>query len=120
MDVVDLHGRQRKGQGAAASTKGALRALLDIKMPDNYHHDVRTTLTLDDDVAAKLKTAARRSGRPFRDIVNDALRRGLMTTRPVRREPFRIAPRSLGGLRPGLSLDNIGELLEQVEGLGHR
>lgn len=89
-------------------------------MPGGYHQDVRTTLTLDDDVAAKLKAAARRSGRPFRDVVNETLRRGLMAGRPARREPFTISPRSLGGLRPGLRLDNIAQLLEQIEGPGHR
>ena len=81
---------------------------------------MRTTLTLDDDVAAKLKAASRRSGRAFRDVVNETLRRGLMTTRPSPREPFRITPRSLGGVKPGLRTDNIGDLLEQVEGHRHR
>ena len=78
---------------------------------------MRTTLTLDDDVAAKLKAEARRSGRSFRTIVNDMLRRGLATrpTAPTRK-PFRVAARDLGKLRPGLSLDSIGDLLEQVEG----
>ena len=89
-------------------------------MPDTYHHDVRTTLTLDDDVAAKLKAAVRRSGRPFRDVVNETLRRGLTAERPPRRERFRITPRSLGGLRPGIRIDSIGDLLEQVEGPRHR
>ncbi len=81
---------------------------------------MRTTLTLDDDVAAKLKTAARRSGRAFRDVVNDTLRRGLLTDKATTREPFRIAPRSLGGLRPGLNVDNIGELLDRIEGPDRR
>lgn len=89
-------------------------------MSRSYHQDVRTTLTLDDDVAAKLKAAARRSGRPFRDVVNETLRRGLMTVRPARRARFKIIPRSLGGLRPGLRADNIAQLLEQIEGPGHR
>ena len=89
-------------------------------MPHLYHHDVRTTLTLDDDVAAKLQSAARRSGRSFREVVNETLRRGLVSSRPARREPFRIAPRSLGGVRPGISLENVGRLLEQVEGPLHR
>jgi hypothetical protein len=77
-------------------------------------------LTLDDDVAAKLKAASRRTGRPFRDVVNDALRRGLLSDPPLRRAPFRVKTRSLGGLRPGLQVDNIGELLERVEGLRHK
>ena len=78
----------------------------------SQHHDVRTTLTLDEDVAAKLKEAARRTGRPFRDVVNDALRRGLLSDRPRQQVPFRIKARSLGGLQPGVQIDDIGELLE--------
>ena len=77
-------------------------------------------MTLDDDVAAKLKSEARRSGRAFREVVNEALRRGLVAARPAPRKPFRVKARSLGGLRPGLSLDNIGDLLERVEGPLHR
>jgi len=82
---------------------------------------VRTTLTLDDDVAAKLQSEARRSGRPFREVVNDALRRGLAARRTsASRVPFKVVARDLGKLRPGLSLDNVAELLEQVEGPRHR
>jgi plasmid stability protein len=82
---------------------------------------MRTTLTLDDDVAAKLRAEARRSGRSFRDIVNDTLRRGLATRRigPTRR-PFKVATRDLGKLLPGLSLDSVADLVEQVEGPFHR
>lgn len=73
--------------------------------------------TLDDDVAAKLQSLARRSGRAFREVVNDVLRRGL--ARPPAtsaREAFRVTARDLGALRPGLSLDNVAELIERVEG----
>lgn len=78
---------------------------------------MRTTITLDDDVAAKLRSLARRSGRAFRDIVNDTLRRGL--ARPPAgsvRTPFRVAARDLGAQRPGVSLDNVAELIERIEG----
>jgi plasmid stability protein len=82
---------------------------------------MRTTLTLDDDVAAKLRAEARRSGRSFRDIVNDTLRRGLATRHPAPpREPFKVAARDLGQLLPGLSLDSVADLIEQVEGPFHR
>jgi hypothetical protein len=82
---------------------------------------MRTTLTLDDDVAAKLKAEARRTGRPFRELVNETLRRGLASKRITpQRAPFRINARDLGNLKPGLSLDNVAELLEQVEGPLHR
>jgi plasmid stability protein len=81
---------------------------------------MRTTLSLDEDVAGKLKIEARRAGRPFRDVVNETLRRGL-ASRPVsRKEPLTLQIRDLGDLRPGLSLDNVAELIEPVEGPLHR
>jgi hypothetical protein len=78
---------------------------------------MRTTLTLDDDVAAKLKSEARRSGQPFREIVNEMLRRGLASRRATaERQAFRVSARDLGDLRPGLNLDDVAGLIEQVEG----
>lgn len=82
---------------------------------------MRTTLTLDDDVAAKLRAEARRSDRTFREVVNDAIRRGLASSAATESvEPFRVTARDLGDLRPGLGLDDIGELLERIEGPRHR
>lgn len=82
---------------------------------------MRTTLTLDDDVAAKLKAESRRAGRPFREIVNETLRRGLVQRgASAPRQAFKITVRDLGDLRPGLSLDNVADLIEQVEGALHR
>jgi hypothetical protein len=78
---------------------------------------VRTTITLDDDVAAKLRSLSRRSGRAFREVVNDVLRRGLARPPESRgRSPFRVVARDLGARRPGVSLDNVAELIERVEG----
>jgi hypothetical protein len=83
---------------------------------------VRTTLTLDADVASRLKAEVRRSGKPFKEVVNDALR--LAFTKRIRGRtdvaPFEIRPRDLGAVRPGLRLDNIGDLLEAAEGPTHR
>ncbi len=82
---------------------------------------MRTTLTLDEDVAAKLRAEARRSGRSFREVVNEAIRRGLAYRQVMRSAgPFKITPRDLGRLRPGLDLDNVADLLERVEGPLHR
>ena len=78
---------------------------------------MRTTLTLDDDVAANLKAESRRAGRPFREIVNETLRRGLANRRvTAQRRTFKVTVRDLGNLKVGLSLDNIAELIEHVEG----
>jgi hypothetical protein len=82
---------------------------------------MRTTLTLDDDVAAKLKAESRSARRPFREVVNETLRRGLASQRSTaHREPFKVTARDLGEIKPGISLDNIAELIEQVEGALHR
>lgn len=78
---------------------------------------MRTTVTLDDDVATKLKAEARRTGKPFKTVLNECLRIALSAgRRRPRSAEFRIEPRDLGGLRPGLSLDNVAELLDLVEG----
>ena len=78
---------------------------IDIIIPRAQHQDMRTTLTLDDDVAAKLKAEARRAGRSFREIVNDALRRGLASQRvTAKRRSFKITARtgrSEAGAFPG-------------------
>jgi hypothetical protein len=81
---------------------------------------MRTTLTLDADLAAKLKAEARQSGRSFRAVVNDKLRQALRLSRVSPQRPFKIKPLDLGTLKPGLSLDCIPELIEQVEGPVHR
>lgn len=81
---------------------------------------MRTTITLDEDVAADLKAEARRSGRSFKQVVNSLLRLG-MSRRRERNvlEPFKVQPREMGS-RPGLNYDKISELIEHVEGPGHR
>jgi hypothetical protein len=81
---------------------------------------VRTTL--DEDVAARLRAEARRSGKPFREVVNEHLREALSSRRKDRgvEPPFRVHARDLGGLRPGLSLDHVGELFAATEGPTHR
>jgi hypothetical protein len=81
---------------------------------------VRTTLSLDDDVASLLNKEVRHSGTSFKEAVNHYLRLGLMAAKrqqPVR--SFKVKARPLG-LAPGLSYDNIGELLEAIEGPAHK
>ncbi|MCV0395303.1 MAG: hypothetical protein K5872_07715 [Rhizobiaceae bacterium] len=82
---------------------------------------MRTTLTLDDDIAAKLKSETRRAGKPFRDVVNETLRRGLASRRAAAStEPFKVVARDLGNSSPGMYLDDVARLIEQVEGSAAR
>jgi hypothetical protein len=80
---------------------------------------VRTTLTLEDDVAAKVKATVVRTGATFKDVVNEALRLGLAVAERPPAHTFAVQPQSLG-LRPGLNLDCISALLEELEGPGHK
>lgn len=81
---------------------------------------MRTTLTLDDDVAAKLRSETKKTGRPFKETVNHFLRLGLNARLEIKAvKPFKVRARPLG-LRPGLNYDNIGELIDQLEDPLHR
>jgi hypothetical protein len=80
---------------------------------------VRTTLSLDDDIANLLNKEIRRSGVSFKAAVNHYLRLGLMAAKQPIRKKFVVKPRAMG-LPPGLSYDNIGELLDAIEGPLHR
>lgn len=80
---------------------------------------MRTTLTLDPDVAAKARKGAAKIGKSFKEVVNMALRIGLdVVLAPPASKPYRTKPRPLG-LREGLSYDDISELLALAEGEDH-
>jgi hypothetical protein len=82
---------------------------------------MRTTLTLDDDVAAALERLRKTRDASLKELINEALRRGLqeMKGRPKRREPFHTQSVDLGRLKIG-SIDNIGEVLAIAEGEGFK
>lgn len=79
---------------------------------------MRTTLTIDDDVAAELERLRYSRNMKFKALVNDALRQGLRQLgspkKKSRRQPF-TKPVDLG--QPLISnVDCIGELLARLEG----
>jgi ribosomal protein L10 len=81
---------------------------------------VRTTLTIDDDVAAGLREEMRRSGVSFKIALNTVLRRGLEAPREEDlATPFRVEARDLG-LRAGNRLDDISGLLDALDGASCR
>ena len=77
---------------------------------------MRTTLTLDEDVSKLLEKELRRSGKPFKQVVNHFLRLGLTAPKQMPRKPFKVKPWNLG-LPP---FEKVEELLEYLEGPYHR
>src|SRR5438046_2201437 len=66
---------------------------------------MRITLTLDEDVYRKLVSETCWTGRSFREVVNEHLRRSLVAAKPAeRRNPFWVNARSMG-LRPGVEVE---------------
>ena len=82
---------------------------------------MRTTLTLDDDVAVLLEKTRRAKGVSFKQIANEALRAGLsqLTTSGQRRPRFKTRHADLGRCLIG-SLDDVSEALATGEGEAFR
>lgn len=82
---------------------------------------MRTTLTLDDDVAVMIRKLERTQHRAFKEIVNAALREGLaqLARPPARVAKFSTKPLNLGACKVG-NVDDVSELLDVVEGDAHR
>jgi hypothetical protein len=76
---------------------------------------MRTTLTLEEDLARALREEARRSGRPLKRIVNETLRAGFAARKAPAARRDRLTPVSLGGVVPGVDLDKALRLAEALE-----
>jgi len=91
-----------------------------ILMPQNANTKMlrvmRTTLTLDDDVARALKSLAHQRGSSFKTVVNETLRKGLSTgDKPgAPREPFRVHA-AARGFRPGIDPLKLNQLADELE-----
>lgn len=76
---------------------------------------MRTTLTIDDDLAGLLKERARELGVPFKEAVNRTIRAGLGEAVKARRgKTPKTQPHSFG-FRPGIDLDKLGQLADELE-----
>lgn len=76
---------------------------------------MRTTLTLDPDVAQLLEEETHRQRKPFKQIVNEAIRRGLAPrARGARRNRYRVRPH-VTSLRPGIDAGSFNELVDELE-----
>ncbi|HMK78112.1 MAG TPA: hypothetical protein VK438_00610 [Xanthobacteraceae bacterium] len=76
---------------------------------------MRTTLTIDDDLAALLKRRARELGLPLKDVVNRTLRAGLgEAAKPRQGAAPKTIPHAFG-FRAGIDLDKLSQLADELE-----
>ena len=77
---------------------------------------MRTTLTLDDDVADFLKAQGKALGIPFKQIVNQYLRNGMAASHGQAKpsEPFEVVPHE-GGFLPGVDALKLNQLVDDLE-----
>jgi hypothetical protein len=92
------------------------------------HHCVklkpmRTTITLDDDVIRTVKEEmGSGEGKTFKEAVNELIRLGRYFKQEraaQKRKPFKVQSFNMG-VYEHLNYDNIGELLDEIEGPFHR
>jgi hypothetical protein len=80
---------------------------------------MRTTLTIDDDLAGLLKRRARELGLPFKEVINRTLRAGLgEQAKPRQRAAPKTIPHAFG-FRPGIDLDKLNQLVDELEAEGY-
>ncbi len=83
---------------------------------------MRTTLTLETDVAKEIQRLRREDDRSFKTVINEILRLGLRArserAKPKTRKPFRTPTADLGP--PLVDIDNIAEALAIAEGEDYR
>jgi hypothetical protein len=75
---------------------------------------MRTTVTLDDDVAAKLKRLARERDISFKEALNSSVRRGIERGE-ARPRPYRLPPPQRLEARRGVNLDKALQLAGEME-----
>ena len=76
---------------------------------------MRTTLTLDRDVAERLRSEIRRTGKSLKAAVNEALRLGLgLAGKPQRAPRFDVQPHAFG-FKPGVDLDRLNQVADELE-----
>ncbi len=76
---------------------------------------MRTTVRLDDDVLAEAKALAARTGRTLTQVIEDSLRSALSSRPGPTRDMPELPVFHGDGLRPGVDLDSMSDLLDIME-----
>jgi predicted transcriptional regulator len=86
---------------------------LDARFAAHHDASMRTTITLDSDVVRLLQDAVHRERRPRKEVINDALRRGL-ARRAAPAEPYRVVPHH-SAVRAGIDQSVLNRLADELE-----
>ncbi|MEZ5536039.1 MAG: hypothetical protein R3F02_10485 [Thiolinea sp.] len=76
---------------------------------------MRTTLTIDDAIAASLKKISHQTGKPFKQIVNETLLAGLSRPEQTAPKPYTLKPMAMGAPAPGFNLEKALLLADELE-----
>lgn len=76
---------------------------------------MRTTLTIDDQIADSLKQVAHESGKTFKHVVNEVLRAGLQAPIDTSAHGYQLKSVSLGTPKPDMNLDKALHLADALE-----
>lgn len=77
---------------------------------------MRTTLTIDDQLARTLKEMAHRTGKTYKEVVNETLRAGMTASQFINKaRPYRLKPASLGKAAGGYNLIKALQLADLME-----
>ncbi len=80
---------------------------------------MRTTVTLDPDVATMVKTVMKRYGLTFKEALNKMIRAADTEDTAPTQKKFKVRAKRLGE-RSGFNFSDIGTLLDQIEGPFHK
>ncbi len=79
---------------------------------------MRTTLTLDDDLAGILRRRSRDLGKSFKELINITLRKGLSADLEGTKHTVTVRPHDFGA-SPGVDLDRLNQLADELEAEGY-
>ena len=89
--------------------------IIDIDLNVSYDSMMRTTLTIDDDLAGQIDERRRRDGLSLKQVVNGLLREGLRSGRQApRAKKYRTKPHKLG-MRAGFDPARLNQLADELE-----
>ena len=88
---------------------------MDIILCSPYDAMMRTTLTIEDDIAVRIEERRRRDGQSLKQVVNALLREGLRSGQrtPAARK-YRTKPHALS-MRPGFDAARLNQLADELD-----